>query len=249
MLLVTPLAWNRLGPGFWRTRRIGLQLARSTVLVLATFCFFWGLRYLPLAEGSSIVFLAPILVVILSGWMLDERVTRSRWAASIVGFIGVLIMLRPGSSVLHPAVLLLLAAALFNALFQIFTRRLAGEDSQTTLFYSALVGTAAMTAALPFGIAGESLTLRESGLFALLGLFAGLGHWCFIASFRSAPASMMAPYMYLQTIWATGYGYLVFGHIPDGWSAVGMAVIVASGLLLALQERLRRRTLGRGKAL
>jgi drug/metabolite transporter (DMT)-like permease len=241
MLIVTPWAWHRAGPGFWRTGRLRLQLARSTALVLATFCFFLGLRYLPLAEGSAITFLAPIFVVILSGPMLGERPTRARWAASIIGFVGVLIMLRPGSTILHPAVLLLIGTAVFNALFQITTRRLAGEDPRTTLFYSALVGTVAMSALLPFGLAGESLTAGEGGLLLLLGLLAGLGHWCFIAAYQIAPASMLTPYMYLQTIWATGYGYLVFGHIPDGWSALGMAVIVASGLLLALQEQLLRR--------
>ncbi len=129
MLVVTPWAWHRAGPGFWRTRRLSMQLVRSACLVAATICFFGGLRYLPLAEGSAITFLAPIFIVILSQPMLGERPTRARWAASIVGFLGILIMLRPGSAVFHPAVLLMIAAAVTNALYQILTRKLVGEDS------------------------------------------------------------------------------------------------------------------------
>ena len=108
-LVVTPFAWHRAGPGFWRTKRLPMQLLRSSLLLAATICFFGGLRFLPLAEASSITFLAPVIVVAFSRPVLGERPTRPRIAASIVGFIGILILLRPGSSILHPAVLLLLA--------------------------------------------------------------------------------------------------------------------------------------------
>jgi len=239
MLVVTPWAWHRAGPGFWRTKRLRLQLLRSSCLVAATFCFFGGLRYLPLAEGSAITFLAPIFIVVLSRPMLGERPTRARWIASIVGFLGILIMLRPGSAVFHPAVLLLIGAALTNALYQILTRKLVGEDSRTMLFYSALVGTVAMSLLLPWGLASAPLSPKSATLFALLGLFAGLGHWSIIGAFLRAPASLLTPFTYLQMLWATLYGWLIFAHVPDGWSALGMAVIVASGLLLALRERRR----------
>ena len=241
MLVVTPWAWHRAGPGFWRTRRLRLQLVRSTFLLAATICFFGGLRFLPLAEGSAITFLAPIFVVLLSQPVLGELPTRARVIASSVGFAGILIMLRPGSAVFHPAVLLLIGAALTNALYSLLTRKLADEDSRTTLFYSALVGTVAMTLALPWGFVGEALTLREGALLVLLGLLAGLGHWSLIGAYTLAPASMLTPYTYLQMLWATAYGYAIFGQIPDGGSALGMAVIVASGVLLALQERRRVR--------
>ena len=94
-----------------------------------------------------------------------------------------------------------------------------------------------MTLALPWGFVGETLTMPEGALFLLLGLLAGLGHWSLIGAYTLAPASMLTPYTYLQMLWATAYGYAIFGQIPDGWSAVGMAVIVGSGLRLALQER------------
>ena len=152
-------------------------------------------------------------------------------------------MLRPGSAIFHPAVLLMIGAAVTNALYQILTRKLYGEDSRTMLFYSALVGTIAMSFALPWGFSGAAMTPRSGALFLLLGLLAGLGHWSVIGAFLRAPASMLTPYTYLQMVWSTAYGYLIFSQMPDGWSAVGMAVIVASGLLLALQERRRARAI------
>ena len=151
MLVVAPIAWHRAGNGFWRTRHLSLQLQRSAMLLGATVCLYGGLRYLPLAEGSAILFLAPMLIVMLSGPLLREKPTRARWVASITGFVGVLILLRPGSAVFHPAALLLLGAALFNAFYNMLTRKLIYEDVYTTLFHSALVGTVVLTAALPWG--------------------------------------------------------------------------------------------------
>ncbi len=150
MLVVTPFAWHRAGPGFWRTRRLGLQLLRSALLLCATFCFFGALRYLPLAEASAITFLAPVFVVVLSGPMLGERPGRARWIAAIVGFVGILILLRPGSAVFHPAALLLLLAALSNALYPAHAQA-ADESAHTTLFYSALVGTVGLIAGAAVG--------------------------------------------------------------------------------------------------
>ena len=167
----------------------------------------------------------------------------TRWIAALVGFAGVLVLLRPGSAVFHPATLLLMGTALCNALYQILTRKLADENSHTTLFYSALVGMIGLSLLLPFGDAVTAPSAREAALLLLLGLLAGFAHWFIIRAFTLAPASLLTPFTYLQMLWATAFGYLVFGQLPDGWSAVGMAVIVASGLLLAWTER--RRALGR----
>lgn len=239
MLVVTPFVWRQAGPGFWRTGRLTLQLARSTMLLCATFLFFGGLRYLPLAEGSAITFLAPIFVVVLSGPMLGERPDRARWVAALTGFAGILILLRPGSAVFHPAALLLLLAALCNAAYFLLTRKLVDEGAHTTLFYSALVGTLGLSLALPWQLDAGAPPLKESLPFVLLGLFAGAGHWLIIGAFRHAPAALLTPFAYLQMIWATAYGFVLFGQLPDRWSALGMSVIVASGLLLALRERRR----------
>jgi drug/metabolite transporter (DMT)-like permease len=239
MIVVTPFAWRRAGPGFWRTRRLGLQLLRSAMLLCATFCFFGGLRYLPLAEGSAITFLAPIIVVVLSGPILGERPDRARWIAALTGFAGILILLRPGSAVFHPAALLLLLAALCNALYFLLTRKLVDESVHTTLFYSALVGTLGLTVGLPWEIGGGAPPLKDTLAFVLLGLFAGVGHWSIISAFQHAPAALLTPFAYLQMIWATTYGFVLFGQLPDRWSALGMTIIVASGLMLALRERAR----------
>jgi drug/metabolite transporter (DMT)-like permease len=239
MLVVTPFAWNRAGRGFWRTQRPWTQLLRSGCLLVATFCFFGGLRYLPLAEASAITFLAPVFVVLLSGPLLGERPTRARWIAAIAGFVGILILVRPGSAVFRPAALLPLVAAFCNALYLMITRKLTGENPYTTLFYSALVGTVGLSVALPWEIGEGSAGWRELGQFLLLGLLAGLGHWLVIGAYNLAPASLLTPLAYLQILWATSYGYLIFGQLPDRWSGLGMAVVVGSGLWLALQERWR----------
>ena len=237
MLVVTPFAWQRCGIAFWRTRHPLLQFLRSTFLLLATLCFFAGLRYVPLAEGSAITFLAPIFVILLSGPLLGERPTGTRWVASLTGFIGILVLVRPGSAVFHPATLLLVVAAFFNALYYLMTRKLAGESAYTTLVYSALVGTVALSVALPWQLQGGAPTLREAAPFVLLGLFAGLGHWFVIRAYLLAPASLLTPFAYLQMVWGTLYGFALFGQLPDRWSALGMVIVVGGGLWLALQER------------
>jgi drug/metabolite transporter (DMT)-like permease len=240
-IVVTPFAWHGAGHGFWKTRRLPMQLLRSAFLLAATICFFGGLRYLPLAEGSSITFLAPIIVVAFSKLVLDEEPTRPRIVASVVGFVGILILLRPGSAILHPAVLLLIGAAFCNAFYQMLTRKLMNEVPHTTLFYSALVGTVGLTAFVPFTLTETSFAPSDALLLLLLGTLAGAGHWCLTHAYLSAPASLLTPFTYLQIVWATTFGLLVFDQHPDGWSAVGMAIIGLSGLALALHERRRVR--------
>lgn len=237
MVIVTPIAWHRGGGDFWRTRHLRMQLARSLCLVVATLCFFGALRFLPLAEASAITFLAPMFAIFLSMPVLGEKPTRARWLASIIGFVGILILVRPGSAVFHPATGLLVVAALSNALYQLLTRRLPDDTPYTTLFYSALVGTAGLSLLLPFADLPQQVTARDGIFLLLLGVLAGVGHWLLIGAFLAAPASLVAPFTYLQMIWATLYGYVIFGQLPDGLSAVGMAVIVASGVGLVLHER------------
>ena len=151
MLVVTPFVRHRAGPAFWRTRNLKMQLLRSVFLMLATVSFFSGLRYLPLAEASAMFHLAPVFIVILSQPLLGEKPTRARWVAVFLGFSGVLVLLRPGGDLLHPAALLLLAAAVCNGLYQLTTRLLPGDSAYTTLFYSALVGAIAFTRGAALG--------------------------------------------------------------------------------------------------
>lgn len=237
MVIVTPIAWHRGGRDFWRTQHLRTQLARSLCLLVATLCFFGALRFLPLAEASAITFLAPMFAIVLSMPVLGEKPTRARWLAAIIGFVGIVILVRPGSAVFHPATALLVVAALANALYQLLTRRLPNDTPYTTLFYSALLGTAGLSLLLPFADLPHEVTARDGMFLLLLGVLAGVGHWLLIGAFLAAPASLVAPFTYLQMIWATLYGYVVFGQLPDRLSAVGMAVIVASGVGLVLHER------------
>ena len=127
MAAVTPYARHRVGPGFWRTRALRMQLLRSSMLVIATLSFFGALRYLPLAEASAISFVSPLLVVVLAPWILGETTRRSQVAAALGGFVGVLILLRPGGDVLHPAAILLFLTALCIAFYTLLTRKLPSD--------------------------------------------------------------------------------------------------------------------------
>lgn len=245
MIVATPAAWRLGGPGFWRTRHLRVQLVRSLCLVVATACFFGALRFVPLAEGSAIAFLAPLFAIVLSVPVLGERPTRARWLAALGGLAGVVILVRPGSAVFHPATGLLVMAAIANAFYQLLTRKLPGDSAHTTLFYSGLVGTALLSLALPFVETPGEFAMRDAVFFVVLGLLAGLGHGLLIAAFLRAPASLIAPFTYIQMLWATFYGYVVFRQLPDGVSAVGMAVIVASGIALVLHERRMASAFGR----
>jgi drug/metabolite transporter (DMT)-like permease len=156
-----------------------------------------------------------------------------------VGFAGILVLLRPGSAVFHPATGFLVLAAISNALYQLLTRKLPNDTPHTTLFYSGLVGAAGLSLGLPFVETPDVMTVRDAMFLLVLGLLAGLGHWALIAAFLRAPASLIAPFTYLHMIWATFYGFAIFGQLPDALSAVGMAIIVASGVGLMLHERRR----------
>ena len=238
MVVSTPVAWRRGGSGFWRTRHPGVQLVRSLCLVTATLCFFGGLRYLPLAEASAITFLAPMFAILFAGPLLGEKPTRARWLSAVGGFAGILLLVRPGSAVFHPATALLVVAAVANAFYQLLTRKVPGDTPHTTLFYSGLVGSVVLTAVVAATDGFHfALSSKEALLFCALGALAGLGHFFLIGAFLRAPASLVAPFTYLHMIWATLYGHFLFGQLPDGLSALGMAVIVASGVALVLHER------------
>ncbi len=233
-----------LGPRLrWRLIRSAhpvLQIGRSLLLLLATYLFFSALRVMPLAEAAAISFISPLLVTVLSVPLLGETIGPRRFAAVGVGFLGVLIILRPGGHLLSPAALLPLGNAFAYSLYQIITRKLsATEDPYATLFYTAIVGTVGTTLALPLGFA------MPHGLHILMllamGSFGGFGHFLLIKAFRDAPASLLAPFSYSQLIYSTCLGYLVFGDFPDTWTLVGMAVIVGSGIYVGYRESLLAR--------
>ncbi|MBI4990376.1 MAG: DMT family transporter [Rhodocyclales bacterium] len=225
-----------------RTANLKLQLIRALALLATTGCGMAAFRVMPLAEATAVIFLAPLLVTLLAGPILHERIGAGRWLAVLAGFGGVLLVVRPGSALNLVGILWALTGAFSYAVYQILTRRLShAEHPLTLLFYTALVGTGVMSAALPWFWVDTSPEPRQWLLIASLGIYGGTGHFLLIRAFRLAPASTLTPFTYVQLVWAALLGWLVFGNVPDAVTAAGMAVIAASGLWLALGERRGRR--------
>ena len=231
-----------------RTANPKLQVVRALALLATTGCGMAAFRIMPLAEATSVIFLAPLLVTLLAGPFLGERIGRGRWLAVCIGFGGVLLVVRPGTGLNLAGILWALGGAVSYAAYQILTRRLShAEHPMRLLFYTALVGTAVMSAALPWFWVDAAPSLAQWLLIASLGIYGGLGHLLLIRAFRLAPASTLTPFTYVQLVWAALLGWLVFGNVPDAVTGAGMAVIAASGLWLALGERRTRRPPGRPK--
>ena len=242
LLMVVFLAPS-LRSGLIRTRHPGTQIVRALMLVATTGFGIAALKRMPLAETTAVVFVTPLIVTVLAVPLLRERVTRGRYAAVAAGFIGVLLIARPGGGLGGTGVALALVAALSYSAYQILTRRIAAMESAVTMvFYTALVGTAVMTMALPWYWSGPMPGPAEALLIGSLGIYGGTGHFLLTRAFRLAPASTLSPFLYVQLVFATALGWLVFGQLPDGWTLAGMAVIAASGLWIALSERLAGRS-------
>lgn len=222
----------------WRlvaTRRPLAQVVRALMLVGTTGFCMASFRLMPLAETTSIVFVTPLAVSLLAGPILGERVGPLRWTAVIAGFAGVLLIARPGGDLSAGGISFALAAAACYTVYQLQTRLLSPTESTLTmLFYTALVGTVAMTLALPWFWRGPLPTLGDTLLIATLGLYGGTGHYLLTRAFRITPVSTLSPFQYSQLIWAILLGWLVFGDLPDGPTALGMAVIAGSGLAVVL---------------
>ncbi len=224
-----------------RTSRLGLQVLRGFLLAASSMFFFSALKFLPLAEASSITFIAPILVTLAGSIVLKERVEPARWLAVCGGFIGVLIVIRPGGEAFRPAALLALCTAVCFASYAVLTRKMAGlENPYTTIFYSGLVGTVVLAVVLPFAWSAPA-TPGHAALLALMGLLGGGSHLVLIKAYEHAPASRLAPFSYTQLVWVLIMGYLVFGDFPDHWSLVGIAVIAASAIYIATHQQMAAR--------
>lgn len=218
------------------TNRLGLQLLRSVLMVGTTAFNFMALQYMRLDQTITIIFLAPLTVALLAGPLLGEWVGRRRIIAIMVGFLGVLVAVRPGLGVMHPAVLYAFAAMLAYALFMLLTRHMASFDPPlVTLFYSMFVGT---FAGIPFAVSDWQTPPDTLSwiLLGSLGILGGLGHWLFLHAYRLAPASAIAPFLYMQFLTMVAFGYAVFGDLPDFWTLAGAALIVASGIYLVHRE-------------
>ena len=224
-------------PKMMTTKRPFLQVGRSALLLGSTALSFFALRYLQLDEALAILFSTPFLVAFLSGPLLGEWVGWRRWTAIAVGFFGVLVVVRPGFGGIHPAALLTFCGAICYALYVITTRVLARSDSsETTLFYSNLVGAVAMLPVIPFVWTTPTSALVVA-LMVLIGALGSGGHYLLILGHRLAPASTLAPFIYTQIVWTTTLGFLVFGDLPNRWTILGGLIVVASGLYLLNRER------------
>ena len=231
-----------MAPGMGReiiaTRRPWLMSFRALMLVGVTLLAQLALKTLPLAETTALVFITPLLVALLAGPLLGEQVRRSTWLITLVGFAGVLLIARPGGALFGAGVAYALGAALCYAIYQILTRKLAAtEHPNRLLFYTALIGTLSMSLTLPAYWDGQIPTLTQGLLIVSLGLYGGIGHFMLIRAFREAPASTLSPLLYVQLIWATLLGWWVFDQLPDLLAIVGMLIIGASGLSLAIRSR------------
>ena len=225
-------------PSVLRTRRLGLQLVRSLLLLLTTFFFFTALSFMALVDASVIMFIGPIVLTLLAAVILREHVGARRWSGVVIGFIGALIVIRPGTSMVQPAAVFAVAAACCYALYQITTRQLSHHDAPlTTLSYTALVGALLSSFAAPFGWTWPDAS--GWALMALTGLIGGIAHFCVIKAFQAAPAAVVAPFGYTSIVWSTSFGFVIFGDLPDLWTVVGGAIIIGSGIYILHRERVR----------
>lgn len=223
-----------------RPRNPRFQIARGLCIVGSSILFVYGVRQMTMSQATTISFLSPLLITILSIPLLGEVVGVRRWAAVGAGMVGMLIVVRPGVGGFQPAALFGVASSFFWALALIITRKISSSDApQTTMFWSAAIGTSILTAMLPFQAVWP--TPKQFLLSLVLGVLASSGQWMVILAHRIAPASVLAPFFYSQLLWVTGLGFLVFGNLPDQWTMTGAGIIIASGLYTAHRERVRRK--------
>lgn len=234
----------RLGLRLLVASRPVMQLIRSSLLAASTLIFMSALAYVPLTTASAIGFTGPFIVTALAPIMLNERVGIVRWLFVVLGFVGALIILRPGTGAVQPAAFLLLGSAFTSALYQIMSRKIASHDrAETSITYIALAGFALTTVPLPFVWMTPHSPL-DWALFIGLGVFGGFGHYFWQRALELAPAPFVSPFNYLGLIGAALLSVVVFGQFPDIWVWVGAAIIAGSGIFMLYYEH-RQRVLGR----
>ncbi|BCM24264.1 DMT family transporter [Methyloradius palustris] len=220
-----------------KTKRLDLQIIRGICMVSTNLLFISALHFIPLAEGTAIIYIAPLVVTALSWPFLGERVSQAQWIAVWIGFVGVLIIVRPGGVLFTPVALLALGAALSFSLYQLVTRKLSGVDSSTTSnFISGVISSLVTTAILPFYWKMPA-DLWHGILMVGLGISALASHLFMTRAYDYAQPSTLAPFTYGQLIFAGLIGYLLFGHIPDRYALLGITIICISGLIMAWSQR------------
>ncbi|NOT72384.1 MAG: DMT family transporter [Hyphomicrobium sp.] len=224
-------------PSLLRTNKLGLQIIRSFLMVACTACNFVAVQYLRLDQTVAMAFLAPLVVAALAGPLLGEWVGWRRMLAIVIGFAGILIVVRPGFTEVHWAFGIAFLSMLAYAFFMLVTRKLSAFDPPlVTLFYALLAGTV-LGGPIAFMQWVWPASFVQWLQLLSLGAFGGLGHYLLILAYRLAPASSVSPFLYFQLMSMVGLGYVIFGDVPDRWSLAGAAVVIASGVYLVHRER------------
>jgi drug/metabolite transporter (DMT)-like permease len=235
-LMTLPFALNHNGARGILPARPALHALRAVLLMGATFFFFSALQTLPIADALAIFFVNPLIVTALSPLILGEHVGPRRWAAVAVGFVGTLIIIRPGLQDITPGVIMAFAAGVCLALYFLMTRRIAGANpAMVTTYDTSIMGALILSVAMLF--VWQPPTLQTWVLFAALGVIATLGHWLIVKAYDHGEASLLAPLAYTEMIGAVAVGWAFFGDFPDGWTFVGVAVLIASAIYISARER------------
>lgn len=232
-LVQTTATWAILWPSMrgqlFATRKPGLQVLRGTLLISTNSIAYISLAHMPVGEFTAIVMLTPLLLTVIAAWSLHEPVSALRWLCVVGGFAGTLVVIRPGADLFDWASLLPVLLVACNAAFQLLTRSMAKRDEPATIhFYSGLTGLVITSALLP--LFWRALPPATWLLLGLLGVLGTAGHFLLIMAYQRAPVARLTPYLYLQIFFATLGGWIVFAHVPDGWSMAGIALIVVSGV-------------------
>ena len=234
---IIPVVLIKGGPALFRSQRPSLQVVRGLGMVGSSIMFIQSLPHLPVADATAIFFVSPILIMALSVLFLGESVGWRRWTAAAVGLIGVMIIVRPGTGAFEPAAFLPILSASSWAVGAVVTRKITGDHALTTLAYSASVGSIVLSALMPFNWVTPNGT--EIALGLCMGILFAIGHWFVVLAYRHGNASLIAPFSYVQLIWAGTLGYLVFGSLPDSWTIAGACLVAMSGFYTAYRERIR----------
>jgi drug/metabolite transporter (DMT)-like permease len=227
----------RFGLSMLKTRSLGIQLMRSALLISSNLSFFFAIVFIPIAKAATISLTAPLVVALLAWPMLGERTTPRRVVALAAGFLGVVIVIRPGTELFQWASLCVVWSAVCYALYQILTRRVAGIDSpETSAIYSSIIGGFGLILVLPF-VWKTPHALADILMFCSLGVLGALGHYCVARAMHYAPANIVSPFQYMQLLGSVAVGYLFFGNFPDFLGWVGAAIIVGAGLFIGWSQR------------
>jgi drug/metabolite transporter (DMT)-like permease len=222
------------------TQRLSVQLVRGVALIGSSILFMTALKYLPLAEATALNYSTPVMVTILAALFLEEQLTRASLAFVAAGIVGMLMIVRPGTSVFQGAALFAIASAVCYSVFQVLTRTVARDDPRVSLFYPALVGTLIASLALPFVAMPREVAWTDMARLVAGALVGTCGHFMFVLAFRRGVVSALTPFTYFQIVFATLIGWIAFGTFPDAFALTGMAVIALSGLLITLRQQQRR---------